>query len=276
LLAVLQFCKRNRGDLFEISCAGVFAWWLLSIATCVGYEQQAHHYDAHKDQAIFLVCFCGGPITALGSFCVFVDRHPEPIFGGITAAATIAIAYFTLTLKKSTDRLWRITKRSADRQASHTKIIERAYINAEPRGVIPFVRGGHADGHVAFRNVGHLPAREVNWFIKVGYDPNVERVQFEPEDLIGGNVILPETESVQWGRGRISQDEFDGLKGNHGFIYVWGRVEYLDGFAKEPRYTIFCHRYESRGFNEPSSHGPSWVDYHDGGAVFHHHGNDAN
>jgi hypothetical protein len=250
----------------------VFCITLWSASSCEQINEKENAGSADRPVKIRCKPFNILFIEAAG---VDVAKHPNEAAAGVTALATIAIAWFTLTLKRSTDRLWNITKAAADRQAAHTQTIERAYIDAEPRGVTPFQRGGHADGHVAFRNVGHVPARNVKWFIRIGYDMNVERTQFESRDFTGDNVILPGTETEQWGRDPIAQAEFDGLKGNRGFIYVWGRIEYSDGFADELRSTTFCHRYEGRGFKALSETN-FWIDYRDGGAVFHHHGNDGN
>jgi hypothetical protein len=54
-----------------------------------------------------------------------------------------------------------------------------------------------------------------------------------------------------------------------GFLYVWGKVEYSDGFDK-PRHTRFCHRYPCR-MHDPNGFPRIEKKY----ARYHQHGNDA-
>jgi hypothetical protein len=61
----------------------------------------------------------------------FLEDHSE----AFTALSTIAIALFTWTLWQSSEKMWRITKVSAD----HIPLVERAYVFGGPglRGVDP-------------------------------------------------------------------------------------------------------------------------------------------
>lgn len=164
----------------------------------------------------------------------------------ITAAATALIAYFTLTLKKATDDLATISTNTANAQERDTRILQRAYISAEPGGVSPFLPRDLAApptnqtfvGHVGFRNAGRLPARNVRWYMDAEYstDPNYEPVRFG--ELTGKNVISPGEAMTQ---GSFEKDIPEHL----GYFFVWGKVVYDDGFGKE-RETIFCHRYNCR------------------------------
>jgi hypothetical protein len=38
-----------------------------------------------------------------------------------------------------------------------------------------------------------------------------------------------------------------GREENRSYLYVWGRIEYLDEFTNRTRFTNFCHRYNSAG-----------------------------
>jgi hypothetical protein len=55
------------------------------------------------------------------------------------------------------------------------------------------------------------------------------------------------------------------------FIYVWGRVTYLDGFGKR-RFTNFCHRYNT-AMKKPPAGGGYVIREED--ARYHDYGNDA-
>ncbi len=64
----------------------------------------------------------------------------------ISAVATAVIALFTIAL------FW-----VGWRQRADTKILQRAYLSVEPLGIAPSTTGDLI-GHVAFKNVGKLPA----------------------------------------------------------------------------------------------------------------------
>lgn len=58
-----------------------------------------------------------------------------------------------------------LTKAVADRQTSDTEIIQRAYVNVEPGGLTEHRdRDDRLHTTVIFRNVGHLPARNLHWY----------------------------------------------------------------------------------------------------------------
>jgi hypothetical protein len=60
------------------------------------------------------------------------------------------------------------------------------------------------------------------------------------------------------------------LRAGENWLYVWGRVEYDDGFGSA-RFTQFCHRYNMSGaeLGLVSEGIPIW------NARYHVHGNDA-
>lgn len=94
-------------------------------------------------------------------------------------------------------------------------------------------------GHVDIRNAGHLPARNVIWSLKFTLSEDDELNAFEiggNETFYGNNTIPPGT-IMRQGTFPIT------LTPNQiGYIYVWGRVYYDDGFRMR-RQTNFCHRY---------------------------------
>jgi hypothetical protein len=154
----------------------------------------------------------------------------------ILAIATIVIASLTITLAKV-----------AHQQITDTRILQRAYISAEPAGISPFLprdlKAVPTDktlvGHADFRNAGRLPAQNVQWYMdaECSTDPNYKPDRFGP--LTGNNVIAPGEAMTQ---GSIEQDI---PKDRLGYFYVWGKIVYDDGFVRG-RETIFCHRYNFR------------------------------
>jgi hypothetical protein len=62
----------------------------------------------------------------------------------ITALGTLAIAAFTWTLWQATDKL----REAGEKQTELTEIPQRAYINAEPRGIHLLVQRDRVIGHI--------------------------------------------------------------------------------------------------------------------------------
>ena len=175
--------------------------------------------------------------SKVGEFLVWIS----PV---IAAIATVLIAYYTLILKEATDHLAGIAIKTADVQERDTKILQRAYLSAEPRGDSTFLApddtspGDRVVGHVGFRNVGRLPARNVQWFLDMQYCADGERSGFKTRALTGkGNIVGPGTMMTQ-GAPNIPRETV------RGYYYVWGKVVYDDGFGFE-RHTTFCHRYNT-------------------------------
>jgi hypothetical protein len=90
----------RRKPLFYVACCGV----LVGLALLIFPPYSAY---CESEYANNYYCTAYSVASALSTF---VDTHN----GAFTALATIAIAWFTLTLKRSTDRLWDATNRSVD------------------------------------------------------------------------------------------------------------------------------------------------------------------
>ncbi len=177
----------------------------------------------------------------------------------VTALATVMIAAFTLTLWLSTRALWQAGERQlklieafAGRQASDTRLLQRAYLSVEPVGIVRMIRPtDRAVAHIGIENVGNLPARNVSWIIRFRIDAAGGLTDFpiNRAEAEGNNVVTPGTTMIQ-GSGPIATPPgtFHPLGVPSPFLYVWGAVFYDDGFG-ETRTTRFCHRYNTIGWN---------------------------
>jgi hypothetical protein len=190
-----------------------------------------------------------------------IERHD----GLIAAAATLAIAVFTFTLWRSTDKLWTASKAASERQEQDTRILQRAYISVEPCGVSQWLSDHRTPeaqfiGHIGIRNVGNLPAREISWSIHMKWSESGEISDFPiTEPRYGGHNVLPPGSIMRHG-GPMKPWR------PAGYFYVWGDVIYGDGFGHQ-RTTQFCHRYNCRRF----ARGGIAPEY----GRHHHYGNDA-
>lgn len=168
----------------------------------------------------------------------------------IIASFTIILAISTIGLWGSTQRLAKDAASAAIRQSEETKTLQRAYLTGEPQGVLPGLDKRNI-GFVGFKNVGHLPATDAHWFLQMEF--SVER-DFKPDitkiplkEYYGNNLIVPGAEMRQAVYGDITKEDWKRVREGNGYVYVWGRILYADGFDKL-RWTDVCHRYNFRGY----------------------------
>ena len=146
-----------------------------------------------------------------------------------------------------------------------TAFLQRAYLTVEPRG-IEITTAGHVIGQVAIKNVGHLPARgmsneaRIEWYL----DRNMT---FGELDVPHSDVVLPVQTAMPRGTGALEENGKAEFLACAGYLYVWGKVLYQDGF-NTPRWLKFCHRYNSS--SPRNGQGGIDVVY----ARYHHHHND--
>jgi hypothetical protein len=216
----------------------VLIWF---VAWALGLPRGVYCYEAnngHEECATYYVASVA--FSKLGEALNWIAP-------ALTAIATGFIAWFTLTLKKSTDTLAQIADNTAKTQSEETEILQRAYISAEPRGIGPFLpRDLTAPptnktfvGHVGFRNAGRLPARNVQWYMDAECSTDADYKPIRFGELTGRNIISPGETMTQ---GSIEKNIPDDRLG---YFFVWGKIVYDDGFGNE-RKTVFCHRYNLR------------------------------
>jgi hypothetical protein len=174
----------------------------------------------------------------LAALFSFIDEHE----GAFTVLATIAIAWFTLSLRRATNELGNVSIAIADRQEKDIKILQRAYIVVEPYGIDTFVEGKDVLGYIGIRNAGRLPATQVRWFTRLTLSNSYQWNGFKDEPFEGDNILAPGT-IMREGSSTVTEQDIAKITGGDGkYLYVWGTVEYFDGFD-EKRATHFCHRY---------------------------------
>ena len=130
------------------------------------------------------------------------------------------------------------------------KITQRAFVSVEPLGLRDFdgPEGNRFVAHFSIRNSGHLPANELSWWVDVTVDSNNLRERFPvpKKGLRGSHVIAPNRSMTRGAAAKSNSLLMGNLMGRETFCYVWGRVQYKDGFG-EDRFTNFCHRYNAQG-----------------------------
>jgi hypothetical protein len=130
------------------------------------------------------------------------------------------------------------------RQYRQTKILQRAYLSVEPLGLHEMTDKSIIS-HIAIFNGGNLPAKDVRSNVRVALSDNGDKADFEAVTIpSGGQTMIVPKGKVERGTPELGKDGTEAYRGRlEGFfVYVWGRVEYEDGFDKS-RWLIFCHRY---------------------------------
>ena len=166
----------------------------------------------------------------------------------VTASATVFIAIFTWTLKRSTDKLWKATIDADLERAKETKILQRAYLSVEPGGINLYLDGtDRLSCDVIIHNAGNLPANHVSWFLDRVISPTGTVERFDIGRTEGNIILAPSVKARKGTKNPLPRNDVLKFKPtpenrSENWIYVWGRVEYNDGF-REGRFIEFCHRY---------------------------------
>ena len=177
-----------------------------------------------------------------GYLVSFATGYIKPFHNEILAVATFVIAVFTIILACV-----------ARRQTNDTRILQRAYVSVTQAGIRPYLSlDGRLSCDVWFRNAGHLPAKNVSWFINRKFSTDAEDREFEipvDEKKFGGNNLIPPQSRIRKGGPAIMHTDLDQFmdanqfKPDKAWLYVWGRVRYRDGFRHRLQFTDFCFRY---------------------------------
>ena len=179
-----------------------------------------------------------------------------------------------MLLWRSTNSLWdagerqlALIKQSAEKQAEDTRILQRAYLTVL-RGGIDFTTQGQVLGQIVIFNAGHLPARKVSSNVRILWSSDRSENTFVEPRIPQQTNVLPVGTKMPIGTGSLESGR-QRLSTGIGFIYVWGKVTYEDGFG-EHRWVLFCHRYNCAS----PKNGHNGIDAEYG--RYHHHHNDAN
>jgi hypothetical protein len=174
---------------------------------------------------------------------------------------TLALDALTFVLVAATIGLGIVTYVGIRNQTRDTRILQRAYLSTRP-ALLHEMSDGSVVAHVAFINGGNLPARHVRNGVKIELSGDGEKNDFENVNIEEGQILIAPKEGIERGTSSLSQEGVEACdKRLDGFyVYVWGRIEYDDGFGNA-RWMIYCHRYNCSSPDTPR---------------IHHHHNDGN
>jgi hypothetical protein len=177
--------------------------------------------------------------------CLGVFVHSNE--GAITAFATLLIAIFTLTLWRSTDKLWDASKRQLAHSEDTAKRQLRAYVAATITGCDdPKTEDGIFTFHLEIKNTGQTPAHDLKVIFRTAVidHPFSENFDFTIPDMENASVS-----ALGAGRITLSRSPSDPMtpdtwkqisSENSGKrLCTYGTITYRDIF-NDPQYTNIC------------------------------------
>jgi hypothetical protein len=186
--------------------------------------------------------------TSDESFWARAQHDPEALFTLWVAIFTGLLVVATAVYAASTIYLWRTTQEGFKGQSEETRIIQRAYIGAEPHGIREHHQPNKAVAYIRLHNAGRLPASNLSYYIKLLFSDHWPQTIPGPpsnwsvgkNDIYGPFVVAAGSDII------LGTDEFEEaylkMTEKRKYLHVWGRVQYDDGFG-QMCYTNFCHRY---------------------------------
>jgi hypothetical protein len=161
----------------------------------------------------------------------------------LLAFATIVLALATIGLFIYTAKLWSATKTLVGDEQSNTKRELRAYISVEPAGINALIGSTKAIGLVIVRNVGKIPANNVEVIVRMSLIADKSIDTSDPGTPPASDRTIQPGSAMQQGSDETVAAP-DIVRGSGDmYVYVWGVVRYGDGFVPDRR-TWFCHRYD--------------------------------
>jgi hypothetical protein len=203
----------------------VIAWldWHPSVYADICYKSEGSDEKQCAPYHVMLV-----PLWHVGEFI----HHTHGVW---TALATAFIAWFTWTLRNSTDRLWKTTV-EAERPW-----VGPITVSCDP----PLTAGQIINAMVVIRNTGRTPALEM----RVGHMGVILNAGVVPDQPDLQNVVpkalFPNAADFYppfHGQGPLTQAEFTAIDTGTRAAWIVARIEYLDGRG-EPHHTNICTRW---------------------------------
>jgi hypothetical protein len=238
------------------------SWFTAPIPPCLiqttNEEQAAHNYNGEDCPTFF-----SGSLILLERADQFIERHDK----SIVAFFTVVLALSTIALWGAGERQLELIHQNAARQAGDTEILQRAYVAAELGGIRDMT-GGQLVGHV-----GHLPATDLRDAVKkIEVHDGAWRPPIIPDTELEDHGVLPIGVRMKKGSaGTIYPGQVADSQIRDKYLYVWGRMTYVDGF-KRRRHLNFCHRYPWDKRETPTGGGLLISEEH---GRYHEYGNDA-
>jgi hypothetical protein len=245
-------------SLLAVAIACLTVWFSEAFQQCMNQSHyESSDYEPEKGVAQI--------ITALGWGKTCSGYFLKEDGDAITAFFTLVLGISTIGLWLSTQNLWKVTDATLDHAQDTARKQLRAYIGVEPRGVKKWVGKNEIIGHIAIRNVGGVPAKNIAMYTITDWSKDGSRKNFHIGQLYKSQTsVAPKTEMI-FGTAsgtEIFGDEVLVMSARGGYVFVFGKVTYTDEFGTDG-WTLFCHRYPCEMINEDYSISRAYGRYHE-------------
>jgi hypothetical protein len=210
-----------------------------------------------SDKANDYYCAAYEMAVSLGDF---VDAHD----GAFTAFATVAIAWFTFILKRSTDKLWDAGERQLAHSEDTARRQLRAYIAAPVQSEVRHFPL-RTLSILGFKNSGQTPAHDVSvWATSAVAVYPLEERPTAPARTVGegasvGVVGPSEPFHCEFDpEAPVTKDEWEQVVAGKCAFFLYGELSYRDAFGKQ-HLTTFCRFYRGDAARSPNG---SLATYH--------------
>jgi hypothetical protein len=174
--------------------------------------------------------------------------------GLITALATAFIAWFTLSLRRSTDKLWDAGERQTNIARQAMIAGERAFVFAT--GVSPYYEMDdtglyHWRFRPTWKNSGDTPTKNMvmHTACALRTEPLPQGFDFACATTETGTALIPPNTDIGGGLAprmqspAISPQDILDVQAGNKLLYLWGWAKYRDVFPDTPEHiTRFCFR----------------------------------
>ncbi|TGT91236.1 MULTISPECIES: hypothetical protein [unclassified Mesorhizobium] len=241
---MLKALKDWRGWILFAIPVVVFAWLVTSsqsFHSCIKYADYYYAKYALAEGFSYLPFTVRQYVNCSGRFLTGNSDAVIAIF-------TIVLAFSTIGLWASTNKLWEAGDDQMRLIEGNAKKELRAYLTVVPDGINQLIGEPDAMGHVVLKNVGRLPARNVTLLVKMelSHGPEVDsffrRQIFDiPKVAINSDRVIQPGGEMRQGNERPTLPISDLCVPDYN-VYVYGIVKYDNGYG-EQCFTKFCHRY---------------------------------
>ena len=211
------------GATLVLLVAWPLGWFPLYVEDC--YYDQAGHQECPSHHIMLFAFLHAGKLLNDASLV-------------ITAFATAAIAYFTLTLRDINRN-----------QLGHYRRVERAHVSIlSPQSELRLDNNGLIIGLrlcVVWKNSGSTPASPIDALIGATWVPAIDQFRFgqvEQQGIRQPFVLGPSAE-IASGTVDIGVGHVNAIFNGQGFQFLWGWARYRDIFPNSPEHVVeFCFR----------------------------------
>jgi hypothetical protein len=209
---------------------GIAVWSASSCEPREKTEQTTADQKAHNETCN---AFKISPFKGVG---VFLRNNATEIAASISAIATIFIALFTLTLKRSTDNLWEITNNTLKHSEKTAERQLRAYVFPIEAELKKLSADEFPELEISIENSGQTPAYQLTHTSRFALSdfPLIEPLPLaEASKESSKTNVEPGGKFMKYGRSdrKLSAEAITQLKDGTAAIYAYGEIKFVDAFG---------------------------------------------